>query len=106
MWQQKSRMIRRHYGNALIVVKATAQFADRECGLQQIGRRTTAQCNDKFRLHQRKLSIEIFATVRRFACKWRAIARRPALEDVANINLLALETRGLDDLVQELPRRS
>src|SRR5437016_4849458 len=81
--QQKRRMIRHQHAYSLVIVKAPAQLADRQRRLQEIGRRAASQSDQELRLHERELAIEILTAVRGLVGERRAIARRPAFEDVA-----------------------
>ena len=60
-----------------------------------------AQAADELRLDDRQLGVEVFAAVGRLGRQRRAILRRPAAEDVHDVNVLAAELHALDDDVGE-----
>src|SRR5205085_2576757 len=102
--QQIGRVIRDHHRNALIIMEATAQTSQRLGGVQEIHRRATAERDNELGPNEVKLALKEPATISRLVRERSAISRRPAFENVANINFLAFKSTGLDDFGQKLPR--
>ena len=61
-----------------------------------------AQAADELRPDDAQLGVEVLAAVGGFVGQGRAVVRRPALEDVEDVDVLALQRAGLDDLVEQL----
>ena len=73
--------------------------------LQQVLRGTGPKAADELRLDDRQLGVEILAAVGRLQRQRRAIVRRPAAEDVHDVNVLAAELHALgDDVGKQLTR--
>src|SRR5205807_1571191 len=88
---------------ALIVVQLAAKFPNGERGFQEVHRGGASQRADAARCDELDLSFEVLAAKFGFIALRRAIAGRAAFEDVADVNVLALEAHGADDPGQELP---
>src|SRR5262245_66110603 len=63
-----------------------------------------AQAADELRPDQLQLSLQVLRAVLRLLELGGAVLRRPALEDVADVDLLAEEAARRQDAVEQLPR--
>ena len=91
--------------HAVEVDHAAAQLADGRVDVQQVLRGTSPQAAEELRLDDRQLGVEIFAAIGRFGRQRRAIVRRPAAEDVHDVNVLAAEFHAFgDDVGKQLTR--
>jgi len=90
-------------GDALVIVEFAAQAAQSEAGIEEVLRGAAAQGANEPGLHQFQLPVEKGAAIGHFVGQRRAIAGRPAFDDVANIDFVALEATGGNDPVEQLP---
>ena len=72
---------------------------------KQVLRGTSPKAANELRLDDRQLGVEILAAVGRLHRQRRAVVRRPAAEDVHDVNVLAAEFHALgDDVGKQLTR--
>src|SRR5207249_2350374 len=82
-----------------------AQLAQGGGRAEQVLRRRAAEGDDEPRPHQGELRVEVLAAVGRLLRLGRAVARRPALYYVCDINIFTFESTSREDAVEQLPRR-
>ena len=103
--QQIRRVVGHDERNAAVPVNAPAQARDRRVGFEQRRCRALAQRDDQLRPDQRGLAVEIGTARLDLARLGRAIVRRPALEDVGDVDVLtALHSEGRQHVVEEPAR--
>ena len=78
------------------------QPADRFGRVEQGLGRHGSQAADELGPHDRQLPLEMLAAIGHLVGRWGAVARGTAAEDVADIDVLAAEMAGFDDLVEQL----
>ena len=91
-------------GGATILVHATTQAGNRGLACQQAHRGDPAERDDQFRLYQLDLALQVRLACQRFFRLGVAVARRPAFDDVGDVDIRA--TPQLDrrqHAVEELP---
>ena len=99
-------MIRDRQLGAAKVVPLAAQLRHGSVdGQQSLGRDCT-QGHNRRRLDDFDLAHQEWRTGFAFVALWRSIAWRTALDDIRDIDLLALQSHGLDHVVEKLPSAS
>src|SRR5262249_54268405 len=73
-----------------------------QCSQQRL-RAELAERDDDFRLDDVDLLEEKWLARLHFVRLWIAVLRRPTLDDVRDVDVLALQVDGLDDFRQQLP---
>src|SRR5262249_48955960 len=101
--QEERGVIGTQYGNAAVVVELAAQLAQGERRGGQMRRRRAAEAADELRAHQVELAFEELAAVRRLLRTRRAVAGRPAFENIRDEHFFAFHSHGGDDAVEQLP---
>jgi len=87
-------------------VKSAAQLSQwLRRSKQRLGSHGT-QATDEFGLNDLQLPFEKFATIRDLVGRRSPIAGWSALQGVQNVDLLAPQRAGFNDLIQQLPRRA
>ncbi len=79
----------------------SAKLADGRVEVQQVLRGTGPKAAQELRLDDGQLGVEILAAIGRFVGQRRAVLRRPATEDVHDVNVLAAELHAFGDDVGE-----
>ena len=103
-------MISDHQRRAVERFPAAAQFAHRRAGPEKSFHRNGAERHNHFWFDDVDLFHQIRPAGLHFARSWCAISERTgrhvgtAFENVADVDLLARESAGGDDLVEELTR--
>lgn len=87
-------------------VEFSSESSHRDAGgnSQHVRRGDEAPADDVLRLDDPQLSLEILAAIAALRGLGRAIVGWAALENVADVEILAFQFRRGDDLVQQLPR--
>ena len=83
----------------IVFVEHTSQLAYCFRGIEQCLCGVSAEGDDDFRVNQFDLPLQIGDTGDYLFGFWVAVIGRPALEDVANPDVLAFEAAGGDDFV-------
>ena len=96
-------MKRRNQLRAAVVVNAAAQARDRIERAQQRLRRELAERDDHLRLDGVDLPEQEWLARLDFVLLGVAVLRRPALDHVRDVHVLALQIDRFDDLRQQLP---
>src|SRR5467141_752822 len=104
--KERRGVIRRDERNASILERASAQGGHRGLRLQESLHRGEAQRADERGPHERELLLEVGQALLHLVRHGRPVLRRPALEHVADEDLLAPKLNGGDHLVEELTRAS
>src|SRR4029453_3469604 len=99
------RMVRREEGRAVVVVPSPAQRAEAALGPEQVAGGRRAQGDDHLGTDRLDLSLEERKAGAGLAGVGHAVPRRPALDHVRDVLLVAPEGHGAEDVVQELARR-
>src|SRR5262249_22831822 len=100
--QQVGRMESRNHAHSVEVEKLPAQPRDRRGRLKHRLRSESAKAADDLWTDGRELPFHKGITGGDFIRFRIAIVRRPALEDIADVDVVALEIDGFDDLRQQL----
>ena len=91
--------------HAVEVDHPAAELADGRIDLQQVLRGAGAKATYELRLDDRQLGVEVLAAVGRLHRQRRTIVRRPAAEDVHDVNVLAAKLHAFgDDVGKQLTR--
>src|SRR5438128_2799128 len=86
------------------VEEFSAQSRNRRCRLKHGLRGESAEAAHDFRTDRSELLFQEWIAGSDFIRLGIPVIRRPALEDIANVDVFAFEIDGLDDLCQELSR--
>src|SRR3954469_9496184 len=100
--QRGRRMVERVAGNGAVAGGPPVQRAHAARG-KEFGHRKAAQRADHPRLDQRDLAIQVLAAGGYLVGQWVAIVRRPALQDVRNVDVLPLEPDRAQHLLEQFP---
>src|SRR5262249_47639543 len=85
-----------------VLHEPAAQLADAGSRLKQVLRRHRSPADDVFGVDRRQLTVEVLAAVGAFVLCGRAVPRRAAFQDVADVDLFALQPTGRDNVVEQL----
>ena len=99
-------MIRRHKPHAFFELPDAAVARNAHVVAQQRPRRGRTEADNHLGPHQRDLLAQIIHAGGALIRFGHAVLRRPALDDVADIHLLPLQTDGREHLIQQLPGRA
>jgi hypothetical protein len=92
--------------NAIHIDESAAQFRNRCWRLEDRLRGKRSETADDFRANDGKLLFQKWITRSDFVRLGISIVRRPALQDVADVNIFSLEIDRLDNFRQQLPGAS
>ena len=85
-------------------VDGAAQLRERHVGAEQVLRRDSPDRDDQRRRHEFDLALEVVAAAARLLGARIAVAGRPALEHVGDVDVLPREAEGLQHRRQQLAR--
>ncbi len=95
-------MVRAQYPGIPMGMKPASQPADRLFFVEQVLGGNGPPANDVVRIHNFDLGVEEFLTIGGFLRTWVTVSRRPASQDIADIDVFPLQSAGLNDFVQQL----
>src|SRR5688500_4514287 len=95
-------MIRRDQDRVTVGELPAPDSRDRRVGLEQALRRELAERDNNLRPDRVNLPEQERLALLHFVRLWIAVARRPALDDVGDVDVFAPQIDGLDDFRQEL----
>ena len=95
-------MERRNDAHSIHIEKFSAQLRNRRRDLKHGLRGKGAETADDFRTDGGELSSQKWIAGRDFVRFGIAVVRRPAFQDVADVDVFALEIDGFDDLREKL----
>ena len=95
-------MERRHRGNTAVDTPLASDRHDPVLDVEKTPRRHIAHRDDHLGRERRDLSFQERQALRDLFRLWRTVPRRPALENVRDVDVLACVPHGDDHLVQQL----